>query len=173
MVLIAIFLTVDRASGTYWSVRGAGHSLGILFLIAIAVGAGGLGLGLALHSRPADLAGGAAVFCVLGLALFDRLPRRSATSASSGQAPGSRSPEASWPPRERLLRCGRRRPAAPLRRLRLPRLAGRRGDEVGGRHVLVPVAELEGARHLIAGQTGQRQIEPLRPRPPRPRGPRP
>jgi hypothetical protein len=71
MVLVAIFLTVDRASGTYWSVRGAGHSLGILFLIAIAVGAGGLGLGLALHSRPADLVGGAAVFCVLGLALFD------------------------------------------------------------------------------------------------------
>ena len=71
LVLIALFLTVDRASGTYWSVRGAGHSLGILFLIFIVLGALGLGLGLAMRSRPADLAGGAGVFCVLGLALFD------------------------------------------------------------------------------------------------------
>ena len=70
LVLVSLWLKVDKGGNTYWSVNGASHSLGALFLVLIALCALGLGAGFATGNAAAELLGAGAGFVLLGLVLF-------------------------------------------------------------------------------------------------------
>jgi hypothetical protein len=70
LLLVALWLKVDKKGGSYWSVPNGGHSLGAVFLVLIAVCAACVAAAYTTRRRVADLLGAAAAFVLLGLVLF-------------------------------------------------------------------------------------------------------
>ena len=71
LVLAGVWLPVDTSNdGTYWNVTGAGHSLGILFLILIGICALSVLAASRTRRRAANLLAAGAALVLFGLVLF-------------------------------------------------------------------------------------------------------